>query len=86
MVSMQRDLTTSEAALLLRCSQGTVIRACDQGILEFYRLPGSNFRRLPLPPLLEYMRKHSIPIPACVEHPGGNVAEASCEVEVEEQD
>lgn len=83
MASTQRDLSTGQAAKLLRCSQQTVIRACDEGLIDSYRLPASKFRRIPKAALLDYMKANNIPIGwEEQQHPGANVAEAACDVEV----
>ena len=57
-----RDLTTGEAAGLLRCSQQTVIRLFDAGKLKGHRIPGSRFRKIPMLSALEFMRANGIPI------------------------
>lgn len=76
------DLTTGEAARLLRCSQQTVIRACDKGFIPFYKLPGSRFRRIRKQDLMRFMEEAGIPLPPNELNGRPPVAEAACNVEV----
>jgi len=41
----------------------TIIRRFDAGDLEGYKVPGSRFRRIPKKHLVEFARKHGIPLP-----------------------
>ena len=56
-------LTTGEAAKLLQCSQTVVVKACNAGLFEGFRLPDSRHRRLLKSSVIAYMREHDIPIP-----------------------
>ena len=54
--------TTGEVADICKVSQQTVIRCFDSGRLRGFRVPGSRFRRIPRESLLEFMKKHGIPL------------------------
>ncbi|MHC4985991.1 MAG: response regulator [Planctomycetota bacterium] len=54
--------TTGEAAKICRLSQQTIIRCFDSGQLEGFRVPGSKFRRIPRPSLIEFMQANHIPM------------------------
>lgn len=56
------DLTTGEAARLLRMGQQTVIRMIDEGRLTGYRLPGSRVRRVTLSAVKSLAAQHGIPL------------------------
>lgn len=56
-----RDLTTGEAARLLRCSINSVIRACKKGVLQSYKLPCSRHRRVVRESVREHMQQNGIP-------------------------
>lgn len=58
----QRDYTTGEAARICGCSQQTIIRCIDEGIIQGYYLPGSTHRRIPSMNLFEYMKENNIPM------------------------
>ena len=54
-------LTTSQAARVLYCSQQTVIRAFDKGLLQGHRLLGSRFRRLISESVFDYAKQNGLP-------------------------
>jgi excisionase family DNA binding protein len=54
--------TTGEAAEITKLSQQTIIRCFDSGQLEGFRVPGSKFRRIPRPKLIDFMKKNGIPL------------------------
>lgn len=56
-------MTTGQAAKLMNCSQQSIIRAFDTGIIKGHRIPGSKFRRIHTQDLLTYMKNNGIPIP-----------------------
>jgi two-component system OmpR family response regulator len=62
--STQRDLTTGEAVRMMRVSQQTIIRSCDRGVLESYKLPCSRFRRIVRDSLYAYMLANNFPMSA----------------------
>lgn len=55
-------LTTGQAARIVRCSQQTIIRACDRGLIKSFRLPASSFRRIERQVLRQFMEEHGIPM------------------------
>jgi excisionase family DNA binding protein len=59
---MKEVYTTGEVADICNVSQQTVIRCFDGGRLKGYRVPGSKFRRIPRDALLEFMKRHQIPL------------------------
>lgn len=63
MAKTERDLTTTEAARLLRCSLRTVARACEDGTIPSYRVLGSGHRRIRVADLLRVMRELGLPLP-----------------------
>ena len=67
--------TTTEMARLFGLSHMTVIRRFDSGDIEGFRVPGSRFRRIPRESLLDFARKHSIPLPETLRD-GAKPAEA----------
>lgn len=56
-----RDLSTGEAARLVSLSVGTIIRACDDGKLKSYRVPGSRIRRIPESELRAFAQANGLP-------------------------
>lgn len=62
MDKMKQLLTTGEAAEVCKVSQQTIIRCFDSGRLEGFRIPGSKFRRIPLPSLIKFMKTNNIPL------------------------
>lgn len=54
--------TTGDVARICKISQQTVIRCFDRGDLQGFRVPGSRFRRIPRRSLLQFMRRHDIPL------------------------
>jgi len=56
--------TTGEAAKICHLSQQTIIRCFDNGTLNGFRIPGSKFRRIPHNSLVQFMRRHNIPLDA----------------------
>jgi len=55
------DFTTGQAAKITLTSINTIIRLCDDGTLEHYRVPGSNFRRITRMALYKLMKDNGIP-------------------------
>lgn len=55
-------MTTGEAAGALGISQQTVIRLCDDGSLESFRIPGSKHRRISLAVVVEFSAERNIPL------------------------
>lgn len=63
MEKVKKAFTTGEAAKILRISQQTVIRLCDNGELSSFKVPaGGRHRRIPTEALLDYARKSNTPI------------------------
>lgn len=54
--------TTGEVARLCNVTIGTVIRWFDTGELPGYKIPGSRDRRITKDALVEFMRKHGMPL------------------------
>lgn len=55
-------LTTGEVAEICKVAPRTVSKWFDSGELEGYRIPGSKDRRIPLPALVKFMKKHKMPL------------------------
>ncbi|GIW73776.1 MAG: hypothetical protein KatS3mg103_0298 [Phycisphaerales bacterium] len=55
-------LTTGEVAEICKVAPRTVSKWFDSGELEGYRIPGSKDRRIPLPALIKFMKKHKMPL------------------------
>lgn len=55
-------LTTGEVAKICNVASRTVSKWFDTGQLKGYRIPGSKDRRIPVATLLDFMRKHNIPM------------------------
>ncbi len=55
-------LTTGEVAEICKVAPRTVSKWFDSGELEGYRIPGSKDRRIPLPALVKFMKKHRMPL------------------------
>ncbi len=62
-MSIQRDLSTTEAARMMGISGAMVRKLVDDGRLPGYKIPGSRFRRIRQADLLVFMLQHGIPIP-----------------------
>lgn len=59
----QKEVFTSgEAAKICRVSLNTIIRCFDNGLLQGYKIPGSNFRRIPRSALLKFIKEQSLDI------------------------
>jgi len=56
-------VSTLEAAKLLGVCHMTVIRRFDAGDLKGYKVPGSRFRRIPKKDLVDFARRHEMPVP-----------------------
>jgi len=54
--------TTGQAAKIAHCSQQTIIRLCNNNMLQHHRIPGSKFRRIKEADLYNLMQNHHIPI------------------------
>jgi excisionase family DNA binding protein len=61
---MNEVLTTGQVAKLCNVTIRTVIKWFENGYLEGYRIPGSRDRRFERAKVIEFMRKHSIPLGA----------------------
>ena len=64
---MKEVFTTTEVAKLCHISKQKVVNLFDQGEIEGFRIPGpkgskSWARRIPLKSLLDFMKRHSIPM------------------------
>jgi excisionase family DNA binding protein len=55
-------LTTGEVARICNVASRTVSKWFDSGQLQGYRIPGSKDRRIPVSNLLQFMKKHNIPM------------------------
>ena len=55
-------LTTGEVARICNVASRTVSKWFDSGQLAGYRIPGSKDRRIPVSNLMQFMKKHSIPM------------------------
>ena len=55
-------LTTGEVARICNVASRTVSKWFDSGALQGYRIPGSKDRRIPVSNLLQFMKKHNIPM------------------------
>ena len=53
--------TTGTAAKVAHLSQQSIIRACDTGVLQCFKVPGSTHRRIPRHALIRFMCAHGIP-------------------------
>jgi excisionase family DNA binding protein len=53
--------TTTKAAKICGVCPTTIVRACEQGDLEYFKVPGSKHRRITHQALARFMRKHRIP-------------------------
>jgi len=73
-----RWFSTTEAARLCGLSHMTVIRRFDVGDIKGFRVPGSRFRRIPRESLVEFARRHGLPLADLpdAEGDGGSGAEA----------
>jgi len=64
---MKEVFTTTEVARLCHISKQKVVNLFDQGEIEGFRIPGQKgskswARRIPLKSLLDFMKRHSIPM------------------------
>ncbi|MFM7133902.1 MAG: response regulator [Planctomycetota bacterium] len=55
-------LTTGEVARICNVASRTVSKWFDSGQLQGYRIPGSKDRRIPVSNLMQFMKKHNIPM------------------------
>ncbi|MEO1008481.1 MAG: response regulator [Planctomycetota bacterium] len=55
-------LTTGEVAAICKVAPRTVSKWFDSGALPGYRIPGSKDRRIPLASLIDFMRRHRMPL------------------------
>lgn len=70
--------STGEAAQICGISQQTIIRCFDKGELAGFLVPGSKFRRIPREDLIQFMKRHGIPL--------GQLASAKRKVLIVEDD
>jgi excisionase family DNA binding protein len=54
-------LTTGDVARICNVAPRTVSKWVDSRLLNGYRIPGSKERRIPIPELIAFMKKHNIP-------------------------
>lgn len=59
---MKNVLTTGEVARICNVTIRTVIKWFDSGELKGFRIPNSRDRRIPRENLIEFMKKHGIPL------------------------
>lgn len=60
----KRDyLTSGEVARLCSFSARHTIKLCDRGLIESFRLPGSDDRRVPRRAFLDFLAKFKLPVP-----------------------
>jgi len=52
--------TTGKAAKISYCSQQTIIRCFDSGLIKGFKVPGSKFRRIPHKNLVEFIQDNEI--------------------------
>ncbi len=57
-----KEYTPRQVAEMLRVSTRTVLRWFDSGRLPGYRRPGSQHRRIPHAALLDFLRRHNLPL------------------------
>ena len=55
--------TTGQVAKFCKVAPRTVTKWFDSGRIKGYRLPGSQDRRFPREYLIEFMKKHGMPLP-----------------------
>jgi len=58
----RKDYSTGDAAKICGCSQQTIIRCFDKGLIKSHHIPGSRFRKIPIKNLYEYMKQNNIPL------------------------
>lgn len=56
-------ISTGKAAKLLHCSQQTIIRAYEKGVLRGHLTPASNFRKILTEDVLAFAKKNKIVLP-----------------------
>ena len=61
-----RFLSSHEVAELMQVSPSAVLRWIEQGRLRAFRTPGGH-RRIQTPALVEFLRKHQMPVPRSLE-------------------
>ena len=59
----RKALTTGEVAYYCHVSPQTVVKWCNRGLLNYFRLPLSQDRRIVTSSLIDLMRSHEMPIP-----------------------
>ena len=57
-----KTYTTGDAAEICMCSQQSIIKCIDNGIIKGYRLPDSTHRRILASELYDHMVKNNIPL------------------------
>ncbi len=60
--SSQTVFTTGDVAKIAKVASRTVSKWFDTGQLKGYRIPGSSDRRIPREDLIEFLKKHSMPL------------------------
>jgi excisionase family DNA binding protein len=61
MAKGKKVLTTGQVAEICNVASRTVGKWFDRKLLNGYRIPGSRDRRIPVPELIAFMKKHNIP-------------------------
>jgi excisionase family DNA binding protein len=70
---LQQVFTTGQISKLVRVAPRTVSKWFDDGKLKGYRIPGSNDRRIPRDSLVQFLKKHNMPLGALGEGSGPKV-------------
>lgn len=58
---MRKVYSTGQVAKVCMLSIQTIIRACDEGLLIHFKVPGSKFRKIPRDCLVRFMKDNGIP-------------------------
>jgi two-component system, OmpR family, response regulator RpaA len=70
------EYSPTQVAHLLRVSTRTVLRWFDSGRLPGYRQPRTQRRRIPHDELVEFLKRHGMPLGPLQEQPGPNEGSA----------
>jgi len=62
MMQLKDVLTTGEVATLLKVTTNTVAKWFDAGLIDGFKHPGSNTRRISKQELLKFVDKHNVPL------------------------
>jgi len=57
---MAKTYTTGEIAKVCRCSQSTVVRWLNTGLLKYYKVPNSQVRRVTTSDLYAFLVEHNV--------------------------